>query len=160
MPVGPGPASEPQEQTGGLRVTAVLRDRPPVSELLISGSHGPDDLRLEDQGGTLTATVNGQPLALPPGEFEVLVIRGESGQDRIWVGPGVSRRCLIYGGSESDSICFHGTGPATLVTIGGGRDSVAGNGSGTIYWCDGEDGNWSSGQPHIGCVTGLCSSAI
>ena len=101
----------------------------------ISGTSGNDVIDISQSGTSLRVSVNGQ-VSNYSINFEEIEVKGNAGRDKITVASNVKLRARLYGGSGDDELTYLGSGKAWLVSVGGGKDKVRGNGSNSSYWTD------------------------
>lgn len=112
-------------------------------ELVITGTPGDDTINVTQSGNTFTINNNGGAEMIT-GSFGALAIHAGSGGSTITVNPSVKIDTFVYGGAGKDIINNDATGSTagaynTVVTIGGGSDTVSGNGVSTYFWVDSSD---------------------
>jgi hypothetical protein len=105
----------------------VINGNSTTSSILVSQSG--QTLTVQDPSGTRTFT----------GTFGNLIVHAGSGNQTITVDPTVNITTLLYAGPGNDTINANGAGKATIVSIGGGTDTLTGNGLNTSYWADTSD---------------------
>ena len=121
---GPGPA------------TLSTRSLDNLTQLVVTGTSGNDSILVTQSGNTFTVVSNGTTQTIS-GSFGELDVHAGSGGSTITVDSSVNISTLIYGGAGADTIYDNVQGPYTaVVTIGGGNDTVQGNGINTNYWGD------------------------
>jgi uncharacterized delta-60 repeat protein len=110
----------------------------------------------ENGSGDLVVTSNGVTQTIPRASVKEIVLRGEAGNDRLELDPGVSIRVTIYagagndtliGGAEFDELYGHDGDDVLIANANGsylfggnGNDSITG-GVGWVDFADGGDGN-------------------
>lgn len=81
-------------------------------------------------------------------------LHGGDKDDVITVDSSVTFNCDIYGGRGNDTLTYKGSGHSNIVSIGGGTDTLTGNGVSTAYWFDGTDhvaatdADWAGNRVH------------
>ncbi len=103
--------------------------------LIINGSSANDNITVSSANGILTVT-NGAYSQQYTGVYGDIVIHGGDGNDVITVQGSVNIATLLYGDAGNDTILASGSGYNIIVTIGGGNDTVTGNGINTSFWVD------------------------
>jgi hypothetical protein len=98
---------------------------------------------VSQSGGTLTIVANGRTQQVT-GPFGDLVIWGGDGNDTITVDASVTIDARVFAGAGSDAISNATRGKGTIVSYGGGKDMIGGNGVDTSYWVDGTDTVYAS----------------
>ncbi len=120
-----------------------------LKRLVVTGSAISDDLEITQNGNTITVTNNGS--AIDSGnDIDEIVVAANQGDDTVTLAASLQVRAIVHGGDGADSLTHSGSSRATLVTVGGGNDSVIGNSS-SIIWCDDTD-SVNSGASAPGCV--------
>ena len=104
---------------------------------IVAGSKN-DSITVTQSGSTVYVNVNGVTNSYT-GSYGDIVVKAGSGGDAITVDSSVNVATLVYGGSGNDTLKNYTSGNATIVSIGGGYDVVAGNGRNTAFWSDSSD---------------------
>jgi hypothetical protein len=137
-----------RQDAGGVVKPAASQPAPDVAiaqrwmtsfnELDITGTPGNDTIVVTQVGTTLLVTANGY-LHPMNGNFGDIVISGGAGDDRIIVDSSVTTSARLYGNAGNNVIINLTSGKGTIVTLGGGVDTVTGDGIDTSYWVDPQD---------------------
>lgn len=123
---------------------------------IVAGSKS-DSIVVSQSGSTIYVNVNGVTNSYT-GSYGNIVVKAGSGGDNITVDGSVNVATLLYGGSGNDTLKNYTSGNATIVSIGGGYDTLAGNGKNTAFWADSGDGVNASGTEYaIGGVHSVSS---
>lgn len=109
-----------------------------LTRLTITGTSSNDSIVVSQSGGTLIINANGQTYS-HSGWFGELAIYGNDGDDAITVQSSVSVNSLLYGGSGNNVLVASAAAKSFVVTLGGGNDTVTGNGLNTSFWVDSSD---------------------
>lgn len=104
--------------------------------LRIDGTAANDHIVLTQSGDTIHVHLNGSLLGGYSGPFGEIMLYGGDGDDMLEADATVTARLLMYGQGGNDTLTFAGSGKAFLVSLGGGRDVLTGNGMNTSYWTD------------------------
>ncbi|HUO09717.1 MAG TPA: C2 family cysteine protease [Phycisphaerae bacterium] len=119
---------------------------------IVAGSLS-DNIYVSQSGSTIYVNVNGVTNSYT-GSYGNIVVKAGGGNDTITVDSSVAEDTLLYGGNGSDTLKNFTSADATIVSIGGGYDSVTGNGKNTAYWVDSSDSvnasstEWNAGDVH------------
>jgi hypothetical protein len=116
-------------------VTVAAKWMTSFTELDIVGTGGNDTISVSQSGGTLTVVTNGVTRQYT-GAFGDIAVWGGGGDDHITIEASVLVDARIYGGDGNDYLVNLTRGNATIVTFGGGVDTVGGNSLNTNYWVD------------------------
>jgi len=133
------PTPDPFPTPTPTAATIVARTLTSLTELDITGSTGNDTILVTQSGSTLSITANGRVTTYGASSIGELAIWGGDGNDTITVDSSVTLNTRIYGGAGSDTLTDRTTGRATIVAIGGGADTLTGNGTNTSFWFDSTD---------------------
>ncbi len=119
---------------------------------IVAGSKN-DSIYVTQSGNTIWVNVNGVSNSYT-GPFGNIVVKAGSGADSITIDSSVTVDSLVYGGSGSDTLKNFTQGNATIVSVGGSKATVQGNGKNTAYWVDSSDAvnasgtEWNAGDVH------------
>jgi hypothetical protein len=110
-----------------------------TKELDIAGSSVNDTIVVSQSGNQLTVNADGVVTTYLVSDYNQIMIHGNEGDDTITVNAGVTLNCNIYGDAGADTLTNAAYGRSTIVAIGGGSDTVTGNGFSTMFWIDSTD---------------------
>jgi hypothetical protein len=110
-----------------------------TKELDIAGSNISDTIFVTQAGNQLTVNADGVVTDYLVSDYNQIMIHGNEGDDTITVDSSVTLNCNIYGDAGADTLTNAASGRATIVSIGGGVDTVTGNGLTTMFWIDSTD---------------------
>jgi hypothetical protein len=122
------------------------------NQLTITGTSGNDSIVVSQSGSTITIVANGQTYT-QQGSFAQISITAAAGNDYISINSSVNLETLIYTGAGTDTVLAKANAKQSLVAIGGGTDTLTGNGINTSFWADTADVvNASSAETSTGKV--------
>ena len=144
----PAPTSAPSKVAGKPQSDSVVARFTPLNDgqhrrLVIRGGNNGQHILLSQDNGNISATNLDPTLHLPTafssGPFDDIALHAGPGDDTITIDASVTTPLLIYPGPGDDTVTVRGPARATIVSLGGGRDTLTGNGVNTSYWIGPED---------------------
>ncbi len=132
------PVPAPPITTPGASVAISSQWMTSFNQLNIMGSSSNDSIYVSESANIITVTADGQKSSYS-GAYGDIVIKSDGGNDTITVDPSVSINTLIYGGSGNSVIKNQTQATATIVTIGGGINTIEGNGFNSSFWVNPTD---------------------
>jgi Ca2+-binding RTX toxin-like protein len=132
--------------------------------LVVLGTPGDDDIKVQREGNTVVVRVNGDKL----GEFDLATLKdvkinGYAGDDVIEVAADVPLDATIYGGEGADRLT--GGGGHNRLDGGPGSDTLTGRGAGNVYVLKAGEGtdtvlNFQDGKDRVELAGGLTYSDL
>lgn len=105
--------------------------------LTVLGDSAANNLQVNLSGSNLVVPATGK--SFPSASVTTIVVDGQSGDDTITIGAGITQSAWLFGGSGNDIINDTGSGPS-MILGGNGNDTInAGQGNDTIYGNSGAD---------------------
>gem|GEM_PF-2179180 len=127
----------PPNYNGGA-ITVSTQWMTSFTQLNIVGTSANDSIYVSQSGNTITVTANGTTSSYT-GPYGAIAIKSGGGNDTITVDSSVTLNTAVYGGSGNCTITNRTQGLATVVTVGGGINTVQGNGFNSAFWVNGSD---------------------
>ncbi len=119
-------------------VTASTLDVGALRRALITGTAANDDITLSQSGDDLLVTRSDASVLTLTGPFDEFVVHAGGGDDSVTIAAGVAVRGTVHAGPGADELRVQTTQRCILVAVGGGADTLIGNGQNTSFWCDPE----------------------
>ncbi len=110
-----------------------------LNELQIVGSSDSDTIVVSQGNSVLTVSINSNISTYNISNIGDIAIWGGDGNDSITVDSTVTLDARIYGGAGNNTLIDKTSGSAIIISIGGGSDTLVGNGGDTSFWFDSTD---------------------
>jgi hypothetical protein len=107
-----------------------------LNELVVTGTAANDTITVSQSGVTISIAANGLPAVQRVGPFARIQVFGKNGDDSLTTDVSVAVPTELYADNGADTLVARGSAKAILMAIGGGPDTLTGNGINTSFWGD------------------------